>query len=369
MTDINKFKKIVIKIGSSILIDNKGKAKKKWLDGFVKDIKFLIKKKKKIVIVSSGAIALGCEYLKLNKKGLKVDKSQAIASIGQIELMNFYKKVINKNKIKISQILLTLDDTEQRRRSINAKRTIDNLLSMEIVPIVNENDTTATTEIKYGDNDRLASRVSQIIGADCLILLSDVDGLFTDNPKKNKEIKLIKTVKKIDKNILKYADKTENLYGSGGMKTKIEAAKICQLSGCYMVIANGNYINPIHKIIKHNKCTWFLPKVSKLAARKKWIIGSISPRGELIIDHGAVNALRNGKSLLPAGVIKIYGIFEKGDHILIKDPKGIECARGIVSFSSIEVEKIKGLHSNKIKNILGYFSREEIVHKDDLVEV
>ena len=184
---IDKFKKIVIKVGSSILIDNKGKPKKIWLKEFAKDIKNLKNKKKQIVIVSSGAIAIGCEYLGIKKSGLKVDKSQAGASIGQIELMDFYKNTFNKNKIKISQILLTLDDTEQRRRSINARRTIDNLLKMDVVPIVNENDTTATTEIKYGDNDRLAARVAQIISADCLILLSDVDGLYTDNPKKIKK--------------------------------------------------------------------------------------------------------------------------------------------------------------------------------------
>jgi len=366
---IDKFKKIVIKIGSSILVNEKGKLKKTWLKEFAKDIKILLKKKKQIVIVSSGAIALGCEYLKITKKGLKVDKSQAVASIGQIELMACYKKAFDKNKTKISQILLTLDDTEQRRRSINAKRTIDNLLTMGIVPIVNENDTTATTEIKYGDNDRLASRVSQIISADCLILLSDVDGLYTDNPKKNKNAKLIQTVKKIDENIKKYAVKTENLYGSGGMKTKIEAAKICQLAGCYMVIANGNYINPIQKIISNKKCTWFLPKVSKLDARKQWIIGSVAPKGEIIIDYGALNAIRNGKSLLPAGVKKINGTFEKGDHILVKDQNNVECARGLASFSSIEIEKIKGFHSKEIKNILGYSSREEIIHKDDLVKV
>ena len=366
---INKSKKIVIKIGSSILIDAKGKPKKRWLEQFVKDINFLKRKKKEVIIVSSGAIALGCGYLGIKKKGLKIDKSQAIASIGQIMLMDFYKKVFDKNKIKISQILLTLDDTEQRRRAINAKRTIDNLLSMGIIPIVNENDTIATTEIKYGDNDRLASRVAQIIGADCLILLSDVDGLYTDNPKKNKKTKLIKIVKEIDINIKKYATKTENSYGSGGMKTKIDAAKICQLAGCYMVIANGNYINPIKKIIKEQKCTWFLPKVSKLDARKQWIIGSIAPKGEVIIDSGALNAIKNGKSLLPAGVIKINGNFEKGDHILVKNVNGIECGRGLSSFSSIEIEKIKGFHSSKIKNILGYSSREEIIHKDDLVKL
>ena len=366
---IDKFKKIVIKIGSSILIDKKGKPKKIWLEEVARDINFLIKKKKQIVIVSSGAIALGCEYLKINKKNLKVDKSQAVASIGQIELMNFYKKIFNKSNIKISQILLTLDDTEQRRRSINARRTIDNLLSMGLIPIVNENDTTATTEIKYGDNDRLASRVSQIIGADCLILLSDVDGLYTSNPKKNKKTKLIKVVKEIDENIRKYALKTGNLYGSGGMKTKIEAAKICQLAGCYMVIANGNYINPIKKVIENQKCTWFLPKISKLDARKQWIIGSIAPKGEVIIDQGAIKAIENGKSLLPAGVKKINGTFEKGDHILVKDQNNIECARGLASFSSNEIEKIKGSHSREIKNILGYSSREEIIHRDDLVKV
>ena len=240
---------------------------------------------------------------------------------------------------------------------------------MNIVPIVNENDTTATTEIKYGDNDRLAARVSQIIGADCLILLSDVDGLYTDNPKKNKKIKLIKTVKNIDENIKSYATKTQSLYGSGGMKTKIEAAKICQLAGCFMAIANGNYINPLNEIIKNKKCTWFLPKVSKLDARKQWIIGSIAPKGEIIIDDGAIKAIKNGKSLLPAGVKKINGIFEKGDHILVKDQIGNESARGLTSFSSIEINKIKGHHSSNIKNILGYFSREEVIHKEDLVKI
>ncbi len=366
---IHNSKKIVIKIGSSILVDEKGKPKKSWLKEFARDIKLLIKKNKQIVIVSSGAIAMGCEYLGIKKKILKVDKSQAVASIGQIELMDFYKRIFDKNKIKISQILLTLDDTEQRRRSINAKRTIDNLLKMGIVPIVNENDTTATTEIKYGDNDRLAARVSQIIGADCLLLLSDVEGLYTDNPKKNKKAQLIKIVREIDEKIKKYANKTENYYGSGGMKTKIEAAKICQLAGCYMAIANGNYMNPIKKIIENKKCTWFLPKISKLDARKQWIIGSIAPKGEVIIDQGAVKAINNGKSLLPAGVRKINGIFEKGDHILIKDESNKERGRGISSFSSLEIEKIKGSHSSEIKNILGYSSREEIIHKDDLVKI
>jgi len=366
---INKSKKIVIKIGSSIIVDEKGKIRKKWLDEFVKDIILLIKLNKKVIIVSSGAIALGCNLLNVSKSSLKLDKSQAVASIGQIELMDFYKKTFDKSKIKISQILLTLDDTEQRRRSINARRTIDNLLAMGIVPIVNENDTTATTEIKYGDNDRLAARVSQIISADCLILLSDVDGLYTDNPKKNKETKLIKTVKEIDENIKRYATRTENFYGSGGMKTKIEAAKICQLSGCYMAIANGQKNRPIKEILEKNNCTWFIPRVSKLDARKKWIIGSVSPKGALIIDNGAIQAIKNGKSLLPVGIKAIDGKFEKGDHIKVLDLNNKEYARGLSSFSSNEIDKIKGRQSNQIKKILGYSSKDEVIHKDDLVKV
>ena len=266
-------KKIVIKIGSSLLIDKSKKIRLKWLTEFSKDIKELLDQNKKIIIVSSGAIAIGCKKLNLNKKNLKLDKSQAVASVGQIELMNLFSKTFSKNKINISQILLTLDDTEQRRRSMNAKRTFENLFELGFVPIVNENDSTATTEIKYGDNDRLASRVAQISGADCLILLSDVDGLYTKNPKLDKNVKLIKEIKNIDKKIEKIATNSISEHGTGGMKTKIDAAKICQLSGCVMAIANGLLDRPIQKIIKKNNCTWFLPKISKLAARKKWIVG------------------------------------------------------------------------------------------------
>ena len=304
---------IVIKIGSSLLIDNKKRVKKKWLTEFAKDIHGLIKQNKKLIIVSSGAIAMGCRKLNISKKNLKIDKSQAVASIGQIELMNLFSEIFIKLKINISQILLTLEDTEQRRRALNAKRTFDNLFKLGFVPIVNENDTIATSEIKYGDNDRLASRVAQISGADSLILLSDVNGLYTHNPKINKNAKLIKEIKNIDKDIEKIATKSISEHGTGGMKTKIDAAKICQLSGCQMVIANGLLNRPIKKINEENNCTWFLPKVSKLDARKKWIISSISPKGALIIDDGAKQALSNGKSLLAAGIKKVSGRFSKGD--------------------------------------------------------
>ena len=360
---------IVIKIGSSLLIDENKKIRKKWLFEFSKDIKDLLNQNKRIIIVSSGAIAMGCKKLNLSKKNLKLDKSQAVASIGQIELMNLFTETFLKNKINISQILLTLEDTEQRRRALNAKRTFENLFQLNFVPIVNENDSIATSEIKYGDNDRLASRVAQISSADSLILLSDVDGLYTTNPKINKNAELLKEIKNIDKNIEQISTKSVGEHGTGGMKTKIDAAKICQLSGCIMAIANGLPLRPIKKIIEKNNCTWFLPKISKLDARKKWIISSISPKGQLIIDDGAKEALTKGKSLLAAGIKKVLGKFNKGDHIKIIDKDYKEFARGLSSFSSDEVLKIMGHHSNKIQDLLGYISKSEVVHKDDMVEI
>ena len=360
---------IVIKIGSSLLVDNNKKIRKKWLSSFAKDIQNLKLKNKKIIIVSSGAIALGCKKMSINKKSLKLDKSQAIASIGQMELMNLISQTFSKYKIKISQILLTLDDTEERRRSINARRTFENLFQLDYIPIVNENDTIATSEIKYGDNDRLASRVAQITNADTLILLSDVDGLFTKNPKLFKDARLIKKVSDFDKDIKNIDIKGLTEFGSGGMNTKIEAAKICNLAGCNMIIANGLHLSPISQIEKKNNCTWFMSKVSKLHARKKWIISSVSPKGDLIIDEGAKKALINGKSLLAAGIKKVLGKFNKGDHIKILDNRRKEFARGLSSFSSDEISKILGCHSNEIQKILGYTSKSEVVHKDDMVKI
>ena len=360
---------IVIKIGSSLLVDEKRKIRKKWLTSFTKDIKKLKSKNKKIIIVSSGAIALGCKKMNYNKTNLRIDKSQAIASVGQIELMNLFSQTFSKFKLNISQILLTLDDTEERRRSINAKRTFENLFKLDYIPIVNENDTIATSEIKYGDNDRLASRVAQITNADTLILLSDVDGLFTKNPKKFKDAKLIKRVNNLSKDIKDINIKGMTEFGSGGMNTKIEAAKICNLSGCNMIIANGLYLNPLSQIEKNDNCTWFISKTSKLHARKKWIISSVSPKGELVIDEGAKKALISGKSLLAAGIKKVSGKFNKGDHIKILDNKKREYARGLSSFSSEEINKIMGCHSNEIHEILGYIAKSEVVHKDDMVEI
>ena len=257
-------KTIIVKIGSSLIIDDKKIIRKKWLLEFAKDIKALRKKNKNIIIVSSGAIALGCKKLNITKKKLKIDQSQAVASVGQIELMNLFKEVFAIQKINISQILLTLEDTEIRRRAINAKRTIENLFNLNFIPIVNENDTIATSEIKYGDNDRLASRVAQISDADCLVLLSDVDGLYTKNPKIHKDAKLINKIEKIDQNIIKLASGKTSEYGSGGMRTKIDAAKICALSGCKMAIANGLKERPLSNILdkKINLATFdFTPEI------------------------------------------------------------------------------------------------------------
>ena len=301
---------IVVKIGSSLLVDSNRKIRKKWLLSFAKDIQKLRLKNKKIIIVSSGAIALGCKKMNYKSTNLKLDKSQAIASVGQIELMNLFSQTFSKYKLNISQILLTLDDTEERRRSINAKRTIENLFKLNYIPVVNENDTIATSEIKYGDNDRLASRVAQISNADTLILLSDVDGLFTKNPKLYKDAKLIQRVNDFDKDLRNINIRGITEFGKGGMNTKIEAAKICNLAGCDMIISNGLYLNPIYRI-EENNCTWFISKISKLHARKKWIISSIFSKGELIIDDGAKKALINGKSLLAAGIKKVSGKFNK----------------------------------------------------------
>ncbi len=366
---LNYSKIIVIKIGSSLLVDQNKKIRKKWLSSFAKDIKELTDKNKKVIIVSSGAIALGCIKMSFNKRNLKLEKSQAIASIGQIELMNLFSNTFSKYDLNISQILLTLEDTEIRRRSINAKRTFENLFNLNFIPIVNENDTIATSEIKYGDNDRLASRVAQITNADTLVLLSDVDGLYTKNPKFYKDTELIKRVENLNEDLKDVNFKGNNEFGSGGMSTKIEAAKICQLSGCNMIIANGLYLNPISKIIKKNKFTIFISKITKLDARKKWIISSISTKGYLVVDEGAKKALRQGKSLLAAGIKKVNGKFKKGDHIKILDRSLKEIARGLSSFSSEEVEKILGHHSKEIEKLLGYTSKSEVVHKDDMVEI
>ena len=359
---IEKSKKIVLKLGSSTVVDSKGTFKKNWIISLIKDIK-KYGKNKNFVIVSSGAIALGQKYLRIKKKKIKLEMSQAIAAIGQIHLAGEFQKMFDRYKIKTGQILISPDDTEQRRRAINVRRTFDNLFKLKAIPIVNENDSTATAEIKYGDNDRLAARVAQIIGADILIIFSDVDGLYD----KSKRKKIIKNIEHIDNKITSLIEKTKNNYGSGGIITKLDAAKICMNSGCHMFLANGKKDNPISNMIKNEKFSHFVPKVSSLDAKKKWIIGSLSSSGTIKIDDGASKALRNGKSLLAAGITTVEGFFNKGENVLVLDQKNNQLARGLSSFSSGEINKIKGKQSKEIEKILGYLSKTEIIHKDDMV--
>tara|TARA_E500000178_G_scaffold250948_1_gene247564 strand:- start:2123 stop:3214 length:1092 start_codon:yes stop_codon:yes gene_type:complete len=359
---IENSKKIVLKLGSSTVIDSKGVFKNKWVTSLIKDIK-KYGKNKNFVIVSSGAIALGQKYLNIKKKKIKLEMSQAIAAVGQIHLAGEFQKLFDKYKIKTGQILISPDDTEQRRRAINVRRTFDNLFKLNAIPIVNENDSTATAEIKYGDNDRLAARVAQIIGADILIIFSDVDGLYD----KSKSKKIVKNIERIDDKVTSLIEKTKNSYGSGGIATKLDAAKICMNSGCHMFIANGKIDNPISNMIKKEKFTHFFPKVSSLDAKKKWIIGSLNSNGTIKIDDGASKALLNGKSLLAAGITRIDGFFKKGENVLVLDQNNNQLARGLSSFSSDEINKIKGKQSKEIEKILGYFSKTEIIHKDDMV--
>ena len=359
---VNNSKKIVIKLGSTTVVDSKGKFKKKWVTSLIKDIK-KFGLKKHFVIVSSGAIALGQKYLKIRKKKIKLEMSQAIAAVGQIHLAGEFQKLFDKFKVKSGQILISPDDTEQRKRALNIRSTFDNLFKLKAIPIVNENDTTATSEIKYGDNDRLAARVAQIIGADTLIVFSDVDGLY------DKSKKIVKKVLKLDEKIYSLIEKNKNSYGSGGISTKLDAAKICMNSGCHMFIANGNKENSIKRMVKEKIFTHFVPKISSLDARKKWIISSLSSSGIIYVDFGAAKALSNGKSLLAAGITKVKGSFDKGENVLIVDNNENHLARGLASFNSNEIDKIKGKQSKEIGKILGYLSKSEIIHKDDMVKL
>ena len=343
MLNILNAKLIVIKIGSSLLFTSNKTLRLKWVQSLVDDISLLLRQNLKIVIVTSGAIALGCKKLKINKKNLKLNEYQAVAALGQIELMNIFKNAFSKKRINVAQILLTLDDTENRRRSLNAKDTIRTLHKINILPIVNENDTTATSEIRYGDNDRLAARVAQITEADTLIMLSDIDGLFTKNPKKYKDAKIINKIMKIDKRITDSATKSLSDYGSGGMITKIEAANICMNTGCNMIISNGLKNNPV------------------------WILSSINTKGAIIVDDGARKALLSGKSLLPVGIVNFRGFFQRGDTIQVLSKNFKNIAIGVSAYSSEDISQIKGLKSEQIKNVLGYSSRGEVIHANNMV--
>ncbi len=361
------FRRIVIKVGSSLLVDAAaGRVNETWLASLADDIAGLHGDKRDILVVSSGAIALGRAVLKLPRGPLKLEDRQAAAAVGQIALARTWAEALGRHGIAAGQILVTLGDTEERRRYLNARSTIAKLLEWRSVPVINENDTVATNEIRYGDNDRLAARVATMASADLLVLLSDVDGLYDAPPQNGANAKLIPLVERITPEIEGMAGASGSELSRGGMATKIEAGKIATTGGTHMVIASGRIEHPL-KAIAIGRCTWFLTPANPVTARKKWIAGSLEPKGTLTIDAGAVAALRRGNSLLPVGIIKVEGAFARGDAVIVRGPDGSEIGRGLVAYDAEDAEKIRGKSSSDVLLILGIEGRAEMVHRDDLV--
>ncbi|MDE1922932.1 MAG: glutamate 5-kinase [Gammaproteobacteria bacterium] len=361
-------KRVVIKVGSALLVDaQKGRLNRGWLESFAADIARLRRRGQEVILVSSGAIALGRRHLGLPAGKLKLEESQAAAAVGQIRLAHAYKELLDAHELTVAQILLTLGDTEQRRRYLNARGTLNTLLSLGAIPVINENDTVATAEIRYGDNDRLAARVAQMAGADCLVLLSDIDGLYSANPNEDPGARFIPEVPEITLEIEAMAGGAGSAMGSGGMQTKIAAAKIAVGAGCHLCIAKGAHQHPLQRIEEGARCTWFIPSSTPVAMRKQWIAGTLKPSGGIVVDAGAVRALTEGKSLLPAGITRATGRFERGDTVSIVGPDGVEVARGICAYSDADAARIAGRRSADIEKVLGYRGRDEIIHRDDLV--
>jgi len=365
---LDKSKRLIIKIGSTLLVDeNSGKIRSKWLAGLAKEIASLKSQGISVAVVSSGAIAVGRSHLRLSSGILALEQKQASAATGQIRLAHAWQEALAHHAITVAQILLTPSDTEERRRHLNARATIEMLLKLGAVPVINENDTVATEEIRYGDNDRLAARVAQMISADTLILLSDVDGLYEGNPQENSEAKLISEVHDVTPEIEAMAGVASSAYSSGGMVTKLEAAKIAMAAGCSMAIVDGREADVIERLTAGDRCTWFIPQSEPLTARKRWIAGSVTSSGTIIIDNGALNALKSGKSLLPPGVTNVEGSFERGDIVTIRVIDGENIGLGLSAYSSEDALLICGRKSRDIEGILGYRGRDEMVHRDDLV--
>jgi glutamate 5-kinase len=365
---LKNFRRIVVKVGSSLLVDaGASRVKEDWLASLADDIAGLHRDKRDVLVVSSGAIALGRAVLKLPPGPLKLDDSQAAAAVGQIALARTWSAVLGERGITAGQVLVTLQDTEERRRYLNARSTIERLLEWRAVPVINENDTVATNEIRYGDNDRLAARVATMASADLLVLLSDIDGLYDAPPERNAQAKFIPLVERITPEIEAMAGAAGSELSRGGMQTKIEAGKIATHAGTHMVIASGRVPHPLKAIADGARSTWFLTAANPVTARKKWIAGSLEPKGILVIDAGAVAALRRGTSLLPAGVIKVEGEFARGDAVVIRGPDGADVGRGLVAYDAEDADKIKGRSSADILMILGYAGRSEMVHRDHLV--
>jgi len=365
---LKDFRRIVVKVGSSLLIDSAaGEVREAWLKALAADIAKLHHDGCEVLIVSSGSIALGRAKLKLPRGALKLEESQGAAAVGQIALARIWSEVLGAHGIGAGQILVTLQDTEERRRYLNARSTIAKLLEWRAVPVINENDTVATNEIRYGDNDRLAARVATMASADLLILLSDIDGLYDAPPSQKPDAKLIPVVESVSADIEAMAGDAGSELSRGGMRTKIEAAKIATTGGTHMLIASGKIEHPLQAIADGGRCTWFLTPANPVTARKRWIAGSLEPKGTLTIDAGAVRALHAGKSLLPAGVIRIDGQFSRGDAVVIRGPDTAEIGRGLVAYDAEDAAKIKGRSSADILGILGFSGRVEMVHRDDMV--
>jgi glutamate 5-kinase len=361
-------RRLIVKIGSALLVDDaSGDIRRGWLDALVEDIARCRTRGQEVLIVSSGAVAVGRRHLGLTGRSLKLEEKQAAAASGQIRLAHAYQEALGKHGIAVAQILLTPDDTEERRRHLNARATIEQLLALGAVPVINENDTVATQEIRFGDNDRLAARVAQMISADTLVLLSDIDGLYSADPRRDSAAVHIAEVREISPAIEAMAGNAPVGYSSGGMVTKLAAARICMAAGCRMAIAKGETFHPLQTIEDGAKATWFLPSAEPRTARKRWIAGTLNPIGTLIVDAGAAAALRRGTSLLPAGVTAVEGSFERGDAVTVKSIEGREVARGLSAYSSADARAIAGHKSGEIEAILGYRGRDEMIHRDDLV--
>ena len=360
-------KRIVVKVGSTLLVDSTaGALKRDWLASLAADVAALRQAKKEVIVVSSGAIALGRRALKLKSGALRLEESQAAAAVGQVRLAQAYVDAFHGHDIQVAQILLTLEDTEERRRYLNARETLRTLLTLGAVPVINENDTVATAEIRYGDNDRLAARVASMLEADMLVLLSDIDGLYSANPQRDPAARHIPEVRAITPEIERMAEGPVSGVSKGGMQSKIAAAKIATSAGAAVVIANGHVVHPLHAIAGAERTTLFVPRVSPAQAKKRWIAGGLSAQGTITIDAGAERALLSGKSLLPAGVKSVAGHFERGDAVLVKAEDGREIARGLIAYNDEDARRLVGRRTVEIESILGYRGRDEMIHRDDL---
>ena len=365
---LTQARRIVVKVGSALLVDGEtGRVNRAWLETLVEDLLRLRKRGQRVILVSSGAIALGRRRLGLKHGTLRLEESQAAAAVGQIRLAHAYKELLEGCDVTVAQVLLTLEDSERRRRYLNARATLESLLALGALPVINENDTVATAEIRYGDNDRLAARVAQMVGADCLVLLSDVEGLYSADPNREPGARFIHEVPQITPEIEAMAGRSVSQVGSGGMTAKIAAARIAVAAGCHMCIAAGVHRHPLRRIEEGADCTWFVPSATPAAARKQWIAGTLRPAGALTIDAGALRALLEGRSLLPAGVTGARGRFDRGDTVSVLAADGAEIARGMVAYSDVDAARIMGRKSSEIADILGFRGRDEMIHRDDLV--